>query len=97
MSLQNLSVIRCDGANVNMGWKGRIIRLLETHIGRPLQLNISMQHTNELPLRQLILEMGSSTSGPYSYSGPNGLLLKECEKIQLSNLIKLTVLFSLWI
>ncbi|GBM33631.1 hypothetical protein AVEN_203676-1 [Araneus ventricosus] len=27
--------------------------------------------------------MDSSTKGPYSYSGPIGLLLKECEKLQL--------------
>ncbi|GBM61592.1 hypothetical protein AVEN_226868-1 [Araneus ventricosus] len=97
MSLQNLSVIGCDGANVNTGWKGRVIRLLETYIGRPLQWNKSMLHTNELPLRYLILEMDGCTKGPYSYSEPIGLLLKECENIQLSNLIKLTVLFSLWI
>ncbi|GBN35123.1 hypothetical protein AVEN_68238-1 [Araneus ventricosus] len=97
MSLQNLSVIGCDGANVNTGWKGGVIRLLETYIGRPLQWNISMLHTNELPLRHLILEMECCIKGPYSYSGPIGLLLKDCEKIQLSNLIKLAVLFSLWI
>ncbi|GBN24945.1 hypothetical protein AVEN_8803-1 [Araneus ventricosus] len=97
MSLQNLSVRGCDGANVNTGWNGRVIRLLETYIGRPLQWNISMLHTNELPLRYLILEMDGCTKESYSYSGPIGLLLKECENIQLSNLIKLTVLFSLWI
>ncbi|GBL88972.1 hypothetical protein AVEN_255140-1 [Araneus ventricosus] len=97
MSFKNLSVIGCDGASVNKGWKGGVIRLLETYIGRPLQWNISVLHTNELPLRHLILEMDGCTKGPYSYSGPIGLLLKDCEKIQLSNLIKLTVLFSLWI
>ncbi|GBL73276.1 hypothetical protein AVEN_159319-1 [Araneus ventricosus] len=95
MSLRNLSVIGCDGANVNTGWKGRVIRLLETYIGRPLQWTTSMLHTNELPLKYLILEMDSCTKGPYSYSGTIGLLVKECEKIQLSNLFKLTVLFSL--
>ncbi|GBL91678.1 hypothetical protein AVEN_108311-1 [Araneus ventricosus] len=97
MSLQNLSVIGYDGANVNTGWKGRVIRLLDTYIGRPLQWNISMLHTNELPLRHIIVEMNSCTKGPYSYSGRIGLLLKECENIKLSNLIKLTVLFILWI
>ncbi|GBN40748.1 hypothetical protein AVEN_185573-1 [Araneus ventricosus] len=39
-----------------------------------------MLHANELPLRQLILEMDGCTKGPYSYSGTIGLLLKDCEK-----------------
>ncbi|GBM91590.1 hypothetical protein AVEN_164197-1 [Araneus ventricosus] len=97
MSLQNLSVMGCNEANVNTDWKRKVIRFLETYIGRPSQSNVSMLHTNELPLRHLILEIDGSTKGPYSYSGPIGLLLNECEKFQLSNLIKLTVLFSLWI
>ncbi|GBM54846.1 hypothetical protein AVEN_3832-1 [Araneus ventricosus] len=111
MSLQNLSdttscylsvttpsqPLGCDGANVNTGWKGGVMHLLETYIGRPLHWKISMLHTNELPVRHLILEMDGCTKGPYSYSGPIGLLLKGCEKIHLSNLVKLTVVFSLWI
>ncbi|GBM03890.1 hypothetical protein AVEN_185391-1 [Araneus ventricosus] len=94
MSLQNLSVIGCDRTDVNTGWKGGVIRLLETYIGTPLQWNICMLHTNELPLRHFILEMDDCTKGTYSYSGPIGLLLKDCEKIQLSNLMKLTVLLA---
>ncbi|GBM71590.1 hypothetical protein AVEN_212941-1 [Araneus ventricosus] len=80
MSLQNLSVIGCDGTNVNTGWKGGVIRLLETYVGRQLQWNICMLHANELPLRHLIREMDGCTKGPYSYSGAIGLLLKDCEK-----------------
>ncbi|GBO33658.1 hypothetical protein AVEN_60718-1 [Araneus ventricosus] len=95
MSLQNISIIGCDGANVNAGWKGGVIPSLETYIARPLHWN--MLHTNELSLKHLILEMDGCTKGPYSYSGPTGLLLNECENIQLSNLIVLTVLNSLWI
>ncbi|GBO37320.1 hypothetical protein AVEN_201199-1 [Araneus ventricosus] len=80
MSLQNLSVIGCDGANVNTVWKGGVIRLLETYVGRQLQWNICMLHANELPLRHHILEMDACTKRPYSYSGAIGLLLKDCEK-----------------
>ncbi|GBM63784.1 hypothetical protein AVEN_72207-1 [Araneus ventricosus] len=97
MSLQNLSIIGCDGTNVNTGWKGGVIRLLETYVGRPLQWNICMLHANELPVRHLIPEMDGCTKGPYSYSGAIGLILKDCEKRLWSNLIKLTVLFSFWI
>ncbi|GBM73318.1 hypothetical protein AVEN_246381-1 [Araneus ventricosus] len=80
MSLQNLSVIGCDGTNVIKGWKGGVISLLETYVERPLQWNICMLYANELPLRHLILEMDGCTKGPYSYSGAIGLLLKDCEK-----------------
>lgn len=31
----NLNVIGCDGTNVNTGWKGGAIRLIETHLKRP--------------------------------------------------------------
>ncbi|GBO04601.1 hypothetical protein AVEN_186342-1 [Araneus ventricosus] len=49
-----------------------------------------MLHTNELPLRHFIPEMEGCTKGTYySYSGPIGLLLRDCEKIQLLNLIKM--------
>ncbi|GBN79846.1 hypothetical protein AVEN_76905-1 [Araneus ventricosus] len=80
MSLLSQSVIGCDGTNVNTGWKGGVIRLLETYVGRPLQWKLCMLHTNELPLRHLILEMDGCTKGPYSYSGAIGLLLIDCEK-----------------
>ncbi|GBN13374.1 hypothetical protein AVEN_2047-1 [Araneus ventricosus] len=65
---------------MNAGWKGGVIRLLETYVGRQLQWNICTLHANQLPLRHLILEMDGCTKGPYSYSGVNGLLLKYCEK-----------------
>ncbi|GBN71957.1 hypothetical protein AVEN_271847-1 [Araneus ventricosus] len=39
-----------------------------------------MLHTNELSLRPLILEMDGCTKGPYSYSEPIELLLKDGEK-----------------
>lgn len=36
-NIDTLTVIGCDGTNVNTGWKGGAIRLLETHLNRPLQ------------------------------------------------------------
>lgn len=34
MILQNLSVIEYGGTSMNTGWKGRVLRLLETYIHR---------------------------------------------------------------
>ena len=40
IDLQSLMIIGCDGTTVNTGWKGGVIRLFETQIGRPLQWSI---------------------------------------------------------
>lgn len=34
---KNLKAIGCDGTNVNTGWKGGVIRIIEVQIGKPLQ------------------------------------------------------------
>lgn len=53
INLKDLVVIGCDGTNVNTGWKGGAIRLIEVSISKPLQWSICLLHTNELPLRHL--------------------------------------------
>lgn len=79
--ISNLTVIGCDGTNVNTGWKGGIIRLLENDIKRPLQWCICLLHANELPLRHLLQSLDGDTKGPYSFSGPIGTLLKHCQEM----------------
>ena len=81
VNLQNLVVIGCDGTNVNTGWKGGIIRLMETAIGKPLQCSTCLLHANELPLRHLLQSLDGNTKGPYTYSGPIGSLLQICEQM----------------
>nr|CAH7743086.1 unnamed protein product [Callosobruchus chinensis] len=71
---------RCDGTNINTGWKGGVIRLIEEQLGRPLQWAICLLHANELPLRHLLQKIDGHTKGPYNYSGPIGSLLNDCEK-----------------
>lgn len=82
-NIDTLTVIGCDGTNVNTGWKGGAIGLLETHLNRPLQWSICLLHFNELPLRHLLQSLDGETKGPSSYSGSIGLLLKNCETLPL--------------
>lgn len=79
------SVIGCDGTNVNTGWKAGAIRTIEEKIGKPLQWCICLLHGNELPLRHLLQKIDGDTKGPYSYSGPLGLQLTNCEKKAVTN------------
>ena len=48
-----LILIKCDGANVNIGYKGGAIRCLEMFLKRPLQWVICELHHNEVPLRHI--------------------------------------------
>nr|CAI5823863.1 unnamed protein product [Callosobruchus analis] len=73
-SLTNLKLIGCDGTNVNTGWKGGAIRLIEEQLGRPLQWAICLLHTNVKPLRHLLQKNARS------YERPIGSLLNDCKK-----------------
>lgn len=80
VDLSDLSVVGCDGAVVNTGSKGGVISLLEAEIKKPLQWFICALHSNELPLRHLLLHLDGQTSGPRCFSGPIGCELQQCEK-----------------
>ena len=79
LNLAQLTAIGCDGTAVNTGHKGGIIRLLESHLNRPLQWFVCLLHGNELPLRHLFEHLDGSTTGPRSFSGPVGAQLQHCE------------------
>ena len=67
-----LLAIGCDGTNVNTGYKGGVIRLLEMEIGRSLQWLVCLLHANELPLRHLLQHVDGVTHVPRAFSGPIG-------------------------
>ena len=75
-----LLAVACDGANVNTGALGGVIRLLEEQLGRPLQWLVCLLHTNELPLRHLLQNLDGVTSGPKAFSGTIGKELPHCEE-----------------
>ena len=72
IALNSITVVGCDGTNVNTGRNGGVIRLIEQHIGMPVQWVVYMMHINELPLRHLFAEIDGPTSGPNAFKGPIG-------------------------
>lgn len=87
ISLNSIKAIGCDGTNVNTGWKGGVIRLMEKQIGKPVQWLICLLHANELPLRHILQALDGKTTGPNSLSGPIGSLLATCESRPIENFI----------
>ena len=85
MSLNELTVVGCDGTNVNIGHNGGIIRLMELDLNRPLQWCICLLHTNELPLRHLVSSLDGTTAGPTEFCGPIGKAIKTCEKLPVTS------------
>lgn len=81
IDLTKLTIIGCDGTNVNTGWKGGVIRIIEAQLNKPLQWSICLLHFNELPLRHILQNLDGGTKGPTLYSGPIGSLLTSCEKM----------------
>jgi hypothetical protein len=85
INLDQLSAVGCDGTNVNTGIHKGVIRLLEVHLGRPLQWFICLLHANELPLRHLFSFLDGNTKGPSTYSGIIGKSLEKCENLNIVN------------
>lgn len=71
-SKESLKVLCCDGAAVNTGKNGGIIRRMEMLLDRPLQWNVCQFHLNELPMREHFSKLDGGTSGPRSLEGPIG-------------------------
>ena len=83
ISLDNVLAIGADGTNVNTGLNNGAIRLLELHMGHPVQWLVCMFHFNELPLRHLVLHLDGTTSGPTAFSGNIGKALEKCHELSV--------------
>ena len=57
-----------------------VIRKLEVHYRKPLHWFVCLLHTNELPLRHILITLDGVTHGPNSFSGPIGKSLKNGDK-----------------
>ena len=77
IDISKIDLIGCDGTNTNVGWKAGAIRKFEEKLGKPLQWNICQLHSNELPLRHLLINLDGKTSGPGQFTGPVGKALYE--------------------
>ena len=71
----SLLAIGGDSTNVNTGWKGGAIQFLENKMGRKLIWLICALHTNELPLRHLMIKLDGKTTSGNKFSGPIGKLI----------------------
>ena len=69
VELSEISVVGCDGTVINTGFKGGVIRLMEEELKKPLQWIVCQLHSNELPLRHLLLHLDGKTTGPKCFSG----------------------------
>ena len=69
-SIGDLEFLGGDSTNTNTGWKGGSHALLEQLLGRRLYWGICQIHTNELPLRHLIINLDGPTSSDRGFRGP---------------------------
>ncbi|CAG5000463.1 unnamed protein product [Parnassius apollo] len=83
VDLNKIAVVGCDGTVVNTGSKGGVVRLMEEELKKPLQWFICQLHSNELPLRHLLLHLDGKTTGPKCFSGPIGSELQKCETMPI--------------
>ncbi|GBM38262.1 hypothetical protein AVEN_47352-1 [Araneus ventricosus] len=82
----NLTVIGCDGTDVNTGVNRRVIRRLEMKFGRPLQWAVCLLYANELPLRHLLQIFGWCDEWSKSSFWANWHRNKNLKNLQLSYL-----------
>ncbi|XP_060801595.1 uncharacterized protein LOC132902031 [Amyelois transitella] len=83
VELDKIVVVGCDGTVVNTGFKGGVVRFMEEELNKPLQWFVCQLHSNELPLRHLLLHLDGKTTGPKCFSGPIGSELQKCESMPI--------------
>ena len=76
VSTADTEILGADGTTVNTGHLNGSMRNMELRLGRPLQRAVCTLHQAELPLRKMFEHLDGPTTGPRSYSGPIGKLLK---------------------
>ena len=68
----DLTVVGCDGTNVNTGKHSGVIRRLEEAYQKPLHWFVCQIHGNELNLRHVFASLNGMTAGPKAFTGPIG-------------------------
>ena len=80
-STQTIQLLGGDSTSMNTGWKGGSHALLERLLGRRLFWAICNLHTNELPLRHLIVAFDEPTSSDKGFTGPVCSLLSRVNEM----------------
>ena len=80
---ERIQAIGGDSTNVNTGYKGGAIALLEQKLGRKLIWLICALHTNELPLRHLLIDLDGPTVSDNKFSGAIGKSIHQVMDMQI--------------
>ena len=70
-----------DSTNANTGWRSDTIHILENVLDRRLQWLICIFNSNELPLRQLIIDLDGPTGSNNTFTGPLGKKFNSVEDL----------------
>ena len=79
---QNIVAIGGDSTNVNTGWKGGAIQFIEKSLKRKVIWLICALHTNELPLRHLMINIDGKTLSDNKFAGPIGKLVPNATNLK---------------
>ena len=85
-----VKVLSCDSTNVNTGWEHGVNTRMEDEFGHRLVWHICMLHTNELPLRHLLIDLDGPTTGHGSFIGPIDRLCKSAESLPKASFVPIT-------
>ena len=93
---KSLIAVGADSTNLNTGHKGGVIHFLENKLERRLIWLICALHTNELPLRHLMLTLDGKTTSNVAFSGPVGKIVHNVTNFRVKDRIpKLNVKIEL--
>ncbi|XP_065676742.1 uncharacterized protein LOC136092430 [Hydra vulgaris] len=81
-----------DSTNVNTGWEGGVIKFVELKLDKKLNWLICALHTNELPLRHLIVELDGKTLSNNKWSGDLGKLLDTVTDLEINKNFEMVTL-----
>jgi hypothetical protein len=82
-----LVAIGADSTNLNTGWKGGVIHYLEHKLDKKLMWIICALHTNELPLRHLMIQLDGKTTSKNNFSGSIGKLIGKATSFKVKDSI----------
>ena len=80
-----LRAIGGDSTNVNTGWAGGAMQYVEIKLDRKLNWLVCALHTNELPLRSLILAVDGKSLSNNKWSGPIGNMLNDATSLDINH------------
>ena len=83
--VESLLAIGGDSTNMNTGYKGGAIQFLEKRLNKRLIWLICALHTNELPLRHLLIELDGRTVGDNKFAGPIGKIIHSATELEVAD------------